>query len=123
MFEQQSAFAEQLSLSTLQSVAPQTPPWQPSEQQSSAVAQATPLATQRFVHCLTPDIPVTGSQRPLQQSPLATQAVPEEAHCPAAGAPAAPLAPPVPACATPPPCPPCPRWAVGPPSALSPCEL
>jgi hypothetical protein len=112
MFEQQSAFAPQLSLSTLQSVAPQTPPLQPSEQQSSAFAQATPSATQRFVHCRTPDMPVTGSQRPLQQSPSAAQLVPEAAHCPATGAPAAPTVPP-----------PWPLCAVGPPSALRPCAL
>jgi len=97
MFEQQSAFAVQLSLSTLQRLAPQTPPLQPSEQQSSAVVQATPLATQRLVHCRTPDTPVTGSQRPLQQSPSAAQDAPEATHCPAvADAPPAPTAPPVP---------------------------
>ena len=77
MFEQQSALAVQLSLSTLHSVAPQTPPLHPSEQQSSALVQATPSATQMLVHCRTPDMPVTGSQRPLQQSPSAAQLVPE----------------------------------------------
>jgi hypothetical protein len=92
MFEQQSAFALHDSLSTLQRVAPQTPPLQPSEQQSSALAQATPLATQMFVHCLTPDMPVTGSQRPLQQSKSAVQVTPEAWQAPAAGP-----APPVPA--------------------------
>jgi len=103
MFEQQSALALQFSLSTLQSVAPQTPLVQPSEQQSSAVVQATPSATQRFVHCRTPDRPVTGSQRPLQQSPSAAQVAPEAAHCPAAaGAPPVPTAPPAPARETPP---------------------
>jgi hypothetical protein len=77
MFEQQSALAVQLSLSTLHSVAPQTPPLQPSEQQSSARVQATPLAVQMFVHWVTPDMPVTGSQRPLQQSVSAAQVTPE----------------------------------------------
>ena len=77
MFEQQSALAVQLSLSILHRVAPQTPPLQPSEQQSSAVVQATPLAVQRFVHWVTPDMPVTGSQRPLQQSVSAAQVTPE----------------------------------------------
>jgi len=77
MFEQQSALAVQLSLSILQSVAPQTPPLQPSEQQSSAFVQATPLAVQMLVHCVTPDMPVTGSQRPLQQSVSAAQLTPE----------------------------------------------
>ena len=77
MFEQQSALAVQLSLSTLHSVVPQTPPLQPSEQQSRAFVQATPSATQMLVHCLTPDIPVTGSQRPLQQSVSAAQVTPE----------------------------------------------
>jgi hypothetical protein len=114
MFEQQSAFAVQRSLSTLQSVVPQTPPLQPSEQQSSALVQATPSATQRFVHCRTPDMPVTGSQRPLQQSPSAAQVAPEVAHWPAvAVAPPAPTAPPVPVRTTAPPWPP---LAVGPPS-------
>lgn len=80
MFEQQSPFAVQLSLSTLQSVVPQTPPLQPREQQSSAFVQATPSATQMLVHCLTPDIPVTGSQRPLQQSVSAAQVTPEAWH-------------------------------------------
>jgi hypothetical protein len=77
MFEQQSALAVQLSLSTLHRVAPQTPPLQPSEQQSSALVQATPLAVQMFVHWVTPDMPVTGSQRPLQQSLSAAQVTPE----------------------------------------------
>jgi hypothetical protein len=36
----------QVSLSTLQSPPPQTPPKQPSEQQSSAFWQATPSAKQ-----------------------------------------------------------------------------
>jgi hypothetical protein len=117
MFEQQSAFAAQVSLSTLQSVAPQTPPLQPSEQQSSAFAQATPSATQRFVHCRTPDMPVTGSQRPLQQSPSAAQVVPEAVHCPTVAAPPAPTLPPAPVPTLAPPWPP---LAVGPPSAARP---
>jgi hypothetical protein len=50
MFEQQSALALQLWLSTLHAVAPQTPPLQPSEQQSTAFVQAIPLAVQMFVH-------------------------------------------------------------------------
>jgi len=77
MFEQQSALAVQLSLSTLHSVAPQTPPLHPSEQQSSAFVQATPFAVQMLVHWVTPDMPVTGSQRPLQQSVSAAQVTPE----------------------------------------------
>jgi hypothetical protein len=78
MLEQQSALAVQLSLSILHSVAPQTPPLQPSEQQSSAFVQAMPSAVQMFVHWVTPDMPVTGSQRPLQQSLLAAQVTPED---------------------------------------------
>src|SRR5579871_55038 len=97
MFEQQSALAAQGSLSTLQRVAPQTPPLQPSEQQSSAFVQATPSATQMFVHCLRPDMPVTGSQRPLQQSVSAAQVTPEAWQAPAVGAaPPLPVAVPVP---------------------------
>lgn len=120
MFEQQSAFAVQGSLSTLQSVGPQTPPLHPSEQQSSAWVHATPLATQMLVHCLTPDIPVTGSQRPLQQSVSAAQVRPEAWHWPAPGpAPPLPGLPPVPVAV-----PSLPPVAEGPPSApASPCEL
>ena len=77
MFEQQSAFAAQLSLSTLQSPPPQRPLKQPSEQQSSAIVQAMPSATQRLAHWVTPDIPVTGSQRALQHSAFIVQAAPD----------------------------------------------
>jgi hypothetical protein len=123
MFEQQSALAVQLSLSTLQSVAPQTPALQPSEQQSSAFAQATPLAVQMFVHWVTPDMPVTGSQRPLQQSVSAAQVTPEAWHWPGVA-----VAPPAPVARPPAPTPPVPVSAgtppVAPPSVLaSPCEL
>ena len=50
MFEQQSAFAAQDSLSTLHRPPPQCPPKQPSEQQSSAFVHATPSAKHAFVH-------------------------------------------------------------------------
>jgi hypothetical protein len=75
MFEQQSAFAAQLSLSTLHSPPPQRPPKQPSEQQSSAFVHATPSAKHAFVHCTTPAWPVTGSQRPLQHCAFSVQLV------------------------------------------------
>jgi hypothetical protein len=100
MFEQQSAFAAQLSLSILQSPPPQRPLKQPSEQQSSAVVQATPSATQRLAHWVTPDIPVTGSQRALQHSAFIVQAAPDAWQLPDVVAP--------------PPCPP-PAWAPPPP--------
>jgi hypothetical protein len=60
MFEQHSAFAVHLSLSTLHRPPPQRPLKQPSEQQSSAWVHATPSAKQAFVHCTTPACPVTG---------------------------------------------------------------
>jgi hypothetical protein len=75
MFEQHSAFVVHASLSTLHSPPPQRPLKQPSEQQSSAFVQATPSAKQAFVHCTTPAIPVTGSQRPLQHCALLVQSV------------------------------------------------
>jgi len=75
MFEQQSAFCVQLSLSILHSPPPHRPLKQPSEQQSSAFAQATPSAKQAFVHWTTPAMPVTGSQRPLQHCALLVQSV------------------------------------------------
>src|SRR5436309_2060747 len=46
----------------------QTPPKQPSEQQSWALLHATPSARQASRHSMTPACPVTGSHRPLQQS-------------------------------------------------------
>jgi hypothetical protein len=76
MFEQHSAFVVQASLSTLHSPPPQRPLKQPSEQQSSAFVQATPSAKHAFVHWMTPDMPVTGSQRPLQHWLAAVQSVP-----------------------------------------------
>jgi hypothetical protein len=75
MFEQHSAFAVHLSLSTLHRPPPQRPLKQPSEQQSSAWVHATPSAKQAFVHCTTPACPVTGSHRPLQHCALLVQSV------------------------------------------------
>src|SRR5262245_31536067 len=75
MFEQHSAFVVQAVLSTLHSPPPQRPLKQPSEQQSSAFVHATPSAKQTFVHWTTPDIPVTGSQRPLQHCAFSVQSV------------------------------------------------
>ncbi len=46
----------------------QTPPKHPREQQSCAVAQATPSARHASRHWMTPACPVTGSHSPLQQS-------------------------------------------------------
>ena len=86
MFEQQSEFAEQLSLSTLQSPPPQTPPKHPREQQSRAVWHATPSARQTLAHASTPLMPVTGSQRLLQQSALAAHVAPAAWQLPPAGA-------------------------------------
>ena len=74
-FEQHSAFVVQASLSTLHRPPPQRPLKQPSEQQSSAFVQATPSAKQAFVHWMTPDMPVTGSQRPLQHCAFAGHSV------------------------------------------------
>jgi hypothetical protein len=52
--EQQSALAVQLSPTIAQSLLVQTPPKHPSEQQSCAVAQATPLALHASLHWMTP---------------------------------------------------------------------
>jgi hypothetical protein len=102
MFEQHSAFVVQASLSTLHSPPPQRPLKQPSEQQSSAVAQATPSAKQAFVHWMTPDMPVTGSQRPLQHCALLVQSVAGPWQAPPPG----PTPPPVPVPPNTPPVPP-----------------
>ena len=75
MFEQQSAFAVQDSLSTLHRPPPHRPPKQPSEQQSSAFVHATPSAKHALVHWMTPAWPVTGSQRPLQHRVFSVQSV------------------------------------------------
>jgi hypothetical protein len=83
MFEQHSASPAQASLSILHSPPPHSPLKQPSEQQSSALAQATPSAAHAFVHCRTPAMPVTGSQRPVQQSALAAHDAPPPLHGPA----------------------------------------
>src|SRR5262245_11210260 len=109
MFEQHSAFVVQPSLSTLHSPPPQRPLKQPSEQQSSAFVHATPSAKQAFVHWMTPDMPVTGSQRPLQHCALLVQSVAGPWHAPPPGP-----TPPLPVAADPLP-PPAPRPA--PPSA------
>lgn len=83
MFEQQSAFVVQSSPSTVHSVPPHLPPWQPSVQQSSAFVHAAPSALQKLVHCVTPACPCTGSQRPLQQlSFLGSQACAGAVHVP-----------------------------------------
>jgi hypothetical protein len=105
MFEQHSAFAVQASLSTLHSPPPQRPLKQPSEQQSSAFVHATPSAKHAFVHCTTPDMPVTGSQRPLQHCALLVQSVAGPWQAPPPGAT------PVPPVADAPPPPPAPRPA------------
>jgi hypothetical protein len=107
MFEQHSAFAVHASLSTLHSPPPQRPLKQPSEQQSSAFVQATPSAKQAFVHWMTPDMPVTGSQRPLQHCALPVQFVAGPWHAPPPG----PTPTPPPPVATVPPPPPAPRPA------------
>jgi hypothetical protein len=113
MFEQHSAFAVQASLSTLHSPPPQRPLKQPSEQQSSDFVQATPSAKQAFVHWMTPDMPVTGSQRPLQHCVLLVQSVAGPWHAPPPTTPVPPL--PVPAPLAPPVAtPPVPRPALPP---------
>ena len=71
--EQQSAFTAHESPMMVHSVSAQTPPKQPSEQQSCAVAHATPFARQASRHWTTPAWPVTGSQRPLQHEGLVVQ--------------------------------------------------
>ncbi len=72
--EQQSEFSEQVSPTIAQSLSVQIPPKHPREQQSWAVAQATPFARHASLHWMTPASPVTGSQRPLQQSGPIVQA-------------------------------------------------
>lgn len=76
MFEQHSAFAAQADDSILQTSPPQTPPLQLSSQQSSALAHAVPGARQKGRH-LTRPVPVSGSQRPLQQSDAAVHSTPD----------------------------------------------
>src|SRR6185436_13554681 len=102
MFEQHSAFAVHASLSTLHSPPPQRPLKQPSEQQSSDFVQATPSAKQAFVHWMTPDMPVTGSQRPLQHCALLVQSVAGPWHAPPPAPRSAPPSGPVPGAAAPP---------------------
>lgn len=66
MFEQQSAFVVHGSLSTPQMAPPHTPPLQFRSQQSSARVHLAPLPEQKPAQRVTPDKPVTGSQRLLQ---------------------------------------------------------
>jgi len=115
MFEQHSAFCVHASLSILHSPPPQRPLKHPSEQQSSAFAQATPSAKQAFVHCTTPAIPVTGSQRPLQHCALDVQSVAGPWHAPPPGWPPCPGAP-VPPTPVPPALAPPRAWPAAPPA-------
>jgi hypothetical protein len=82
MLEQHSAFVVQFSDSMRHIGWPQTPLLQPREQQSSALVQAAPSPRQKSRH-LTFPVPVSGSQRPLQQSEGAVQSVPEALQLPA----------------------------------------
>ena len=61
----------------------QTPPKQPSEQQSCAVVHATPLARQASRHWMSPACPVTGSHSPLQQARDVVQLAPGTRQTPA----------------------------------------
>jgi hypothetical protein len=81
MFEQHSALTVHATPSTLQIVPPQTPPLQARSQQSSALVHATPSARHTSRHC-TFVVPVTGSQRPLQQAEALLQSAPGAAHEP-----------------------------------------
>src|SRR5262249_62013745 len=120
MLEQHSALALQLVLSILQMPPPQTPPLQPSEQQSSALLHATPLAKQKSRH-LTCPVPDSGSQRPLQQVLLVgLQAVPGASQDGDPAEPALPEAPPVPPAPPAPPTPPTPPIPPTPPAPLIP---
>jgi hypothetical protein len=67
-WEQQSLSCAHDCPIVMHSCVEQTPPKQPSEQQSCAFAHATPFARHASRHWMTPAWPVTGSQRPLQQS-------------------------------------------------------
>ena len=71
-----------------------TPPKHPSEQQSWAVVQATPLARHASLHWMTPAWPVTGSHNPLQHCGLVMQLAVGARHMPpeASGAPVVPVA-------------------------------
>ncbi len=82
MFEQHSAATVHGSLSILHCAPPQTPPLQFSSQQSKALVQAVPAPTQKGRH-LTSPVPVSGSQRPLQQSPEVAHSVPAASQSPA----------------------------------------
>lgn len=68
MFEQHCALLVQSSDWTRQIAPPQTPLLQLRSQQSSAFSQVAPFPRQKFVHRVTPLMPCTGSQRPLQHS-------------------------------------------------------
>lgn len=82
--EQHSALPLQAPLFRTQILFAQTPPKQPSEQQSCARAHGTPLALHASVHLMTPAFPVTGSHRPLQHDALAVQSASGTRHAPAA---------------------------------------
>jgi hypothetical protein len=100
--EQQSEFTAHVALTVAHSSFAQTPPKHPSEQQSCAVAQATPSARHASRHWMTPASAVTGSQRPLQQSGPIVQLASGAPQVPAPVAPSPP-GPPVRALPTHPP--------------------
>ena len=89
-FEQQSELTAHVSLSTLQMVPPHVPPLQASVQQSCASTHATPSARHASRHWMTPAMPVTGSQSPLQHWLPVVHAVVGPMHATALPAPPSP---------------------------------
>ncbi len=79
--EQHVCPVTQSSPSRVQRLWPQTPPLQPTEQQSWATAHDSPSRLQKSLHCRMPR-PGAGSHEPLQHSARVVHVAPGSAHVP-----------------------------------------